>query len=146
VDYNSASDGKMVREKELNRGAKEGLKMKLIIDIDQDTLKNIQEYCEVQNTTPGILLENLFNQYLQEPKNIIDEIIRIEGNLDEFHKFNKFLVEYLNEAIYDIEESAKSDQAYETDEAMARVFKALARDHIDQAHILTNLYKVYKEK
>lgn len=120
--------------------------MKLIIDIDQDTLKNIQEYCEVQNTTPGILLENLFNQYLQEPKNVIDEILRIEGNLDEFHKFNKFLVEYLNEAIYDIEESAKSDQAYETDEAMARVFKALARDHIDQAHILTNLYKVYKEK
>jgi len=119
--------------------------MKLIIDINDNTLKNIQGYCQTQNIEISTLFENLFNKYVQEPADIIDQIYEKNGDLKDFQEFVKVLKSYLNEAIYDIEMLSSSPEAIEDDERMTRVFKALARDHIDQAHILTSLYKVYKD-
>lgn len=119
--------------------------MKIILDMDDEALKNMQGYCDVQNIEMSNLIEKLFNKYVQEPANTIDEVYSEKGNLKDLEGFQKILIEYMNEAIYDIESASKSDEAYETDERMVEVFKALSRDYLHESYILTGLYKVFKE-
>lgn len=119
--------------------------MKLILDLDEDVIKNMNGYCKQQNITLEILITNLFNRYVQEPADVIDGIYKRTGSLADLEKFTQLLREYMNEAILDIEESAKSEEAYDADEIMAKVFKVLARDLLDNAYLLTNLYKEYQE-
>ena len=121
------------------------IKIKLILDLDDDVVKNMQGYCDHHGINIEDIITSLFNNFIQEPAELIDGLHSEDGNLDKLNNFSKLLMEYLNEAIYDIEETAKSDEAYETDRPMANVFRALARDHINKPYILPQLYKVYKE-
>lgn len=117
--------------------------MKLILDIEEKTLNNMQGYCEQNKDNINELVERLFNKHIQDPANVIDEIVQNDG-MDKLSDFARLLTEYMSEATRDIEESAASSEAYNTDEAMSEVFKVLNRDHITKAILLTDLYKVYK--
>lgn len=120
--------------------------MKVIIDIDDNTFRNIEGYCKTHNVEIGSLITNLFNKYIQVPANVIDDLYAKQGNLNELNEFRRLLTKYLNDAIYDIEESAKSNEAYDTDKVMAKVFKVLNRDLADNAYILTTLFQAYQDK
>lgn len=119
--------------------------MKIIIDLDDAVAGSVMAYCDETGSTPSELFTNLFNKYMQQPFDILNEIM-VNGEDEEFIKFQKLLYEYFNEAIYDIESIAESSEAYETDKAIANVFKVLARDHLKHAYIITSLYKAYKER
>jgi|SRR5690625_1789770 len=118
--------------------------MKLILDLDQSTIENMQGYCSQNNISVNELIENLFNKYIQEPSNIIDDLAG-NSELNKLNEFAEMLTYYLNEAIYDIQESANSEESYKTDLPMVEVFKVLNRDHVQNAFILTSLYKVYED-
>lgn len=120
--------------------------MKLILDLDEQTMKNMQGYTTMHNITINELVTDLFNKYVQEPANVIDKIHAENGDLRELQSFRKLLMSYFNEAIYDIEESSRSDEAYDTDEAMAHVFRKLNRDHLENPYILTDLFMEYKKR
>lgn len=119
--------------------------MKLILDLNEQTVQNMQGYAQAHNITINELVETLFNKYAQEPATAIDKLHVENGNLNVLNEFSKLLMEYMNEAIFDIEESAVSDEAYETDNAMANVFRKLNRDYLNEAYILINLFKAFKE-
>lgn len=118
--------------------------MKLILDIDDKMMSEIMSFCEKNETTPSGLFSELFNTYIHEPSYYLNKLI-IEGKSRNFEEFTRLLLRYLNESIYDIEESANSEEAYETDKDMVRVFKVLTRDYINNPYLITNLYKVYIE-
>src|SRR5690625_4222055 len=119
--------------------------MKLILDLDENVIKNMQGYCDQQDMTINELIERLFTQYIQDPANIIDGVYERNGSLKPLEDFSEMMTHYLNEAIFDIEQSAKSDEAYKTDFPMIEVFKALNRDIIPTAFVLTTLYKAYED-
>lgn len=118
--------------------------MKLILDLDEETVKNMQGYCQQNNISINDLVTTLFNENIQKPAMIIDKIYERDGNIEKYNNFAKTLMNYLNEATYDLEESARSDEAYETDLPMSEVFKVLNRDIID-SRITALLYKTYEE-
>jgi len=119
-------------------------KVKVILDLEEGLAGSLMGYCQQKDLTPSQFITNLLNRYMQEPVDILHDIM-VNGEEKEFEEFQKSLREYLNEAIYDIEALSKSEEAYDTDKRMANVFKVLARDHLANAYLLTNLYKAYKE-
>lgn len=119
-------------------------KVKVILDLDEGLAGSLMGYCQQKDLTPSQFITNLLNRYMQEPVDILHDIM-VNGEEKEFENFQKLLREYLNEAIYDIEALSKSEEAYDTDKRMANVFKVLARDYLSQAYLITNLYKAYKE-
>lgn len=119
--------------------------VKVILDLEEGLAGSLMGYCQQKDLTPSEFITNLLNRYMQEPVDVLDSILK-NNEVEEFENFQKLLREYLNEAIYDIESIAESSEAYETDKAMVNVFKVLARDHLTNAYLLTNLYKAYKEE
>lgn len=113
--------------------------MKLILSLDDNVVKNLQGYAKTHDQRIEEVLESLFNQFIQKPSEKVEEI-----GLDELDNFRELLMHYLNEAIYDLESLAVSNEGVEDDERMAKVFRKLNRDHISNAHLLTDLYSVYK--
>jgi len=113
--------------------------LKLILDLDERTVQNIQGYATEKGINPSQIIETLFNSYIQEPAEAIEEY-----GLENIQKFEILITEYMNEAIYDIEELANSTEANEDDSKMANVFRKLNRDHLKNAALLTDLYKEYK--
>lgn len=120
--------------------------MRLILDLDDDIVENMQHYCETHDITVNELVTTMFETNVQAPAEVFDDLYREKGNIKEIESFMQLLTQYLNEATYDIEESAKTVEAYETDKDMARVFKSINRDIVKQASNLTRLYQVYKER
>ena len=117
--------------------------MRLILDIDEKTLENMQGYCEQNNIPLEKMITSLFNKHIQEPADVIDEL-HANGELDKLHEFARMLQHYLSEATYDIQESAASDESYDTDLPMADVFKVLNRDIAKKYDVLTELYNAYR--
>lgn len=118
--------------------------MKLILDLDDNVVENMQGYCEQGNIDINYLVEKLFNTYIQYPAEMIDELAN-NNELDEFYTFVGLVQVYLNRAIQDIEESANSDEAYDENGSVAHAFKILSRDYINSSHITTGMYKAFKE-
>lgn len=117
--------------------------MKLILDLDENTVKNMQGYCEQKKITLNELVETLFNRFVQEPADVFDKIYEKEGDLKKLEEFQELLVEYLNETIIDLEEVSKTDEAYETDLKMLEVFRALNREYIYDARVMSGLLKEF---
>lgn len=115
--------------------------MKMILNLDEQTVKDMQEYCDHHNITINKLITDLFVRYIKEPTATFFEI----DDDNEFWDFVLLLNNYLSEAIYDIKSLSESEEAFETDEAMAKVFERLSEKHIKQAYVVMDLFKVYKE-
>src|SRR5699024_10494732 len=117
--------------------------MKLILDIDEKTLENMQGYCEQNNIHLEKMITSLFNKNIQEPANVIDEL-HANGETDKLSKFARMLKHYLSEATYEIQGNAASDESYDTHLTMADVFKVLNRDIANKYDVLTELYNAYR--
>mgnify|MGYP001947207303 CR=1 FL=1 len=115
--------------------------VKMILDLNEQTIKDMQEYCDHHNITINKLITDLFVRYIKEPTATFFEI----HDDNEFWDFVLLLNNYLSEAIYDIKSLSESEEAFETDEAMAKVFERLSEKHIKQAYVIMDLFKVYKE-
>lgn len=113
--------------------------MKLILDLDEKTIENMQGYADTHGVTINEVVENLFNTYIQEPANIIDEY-----GLEEIRTFMTSLTSYLNETILDMESLIGTSEEYEDDKKMIEVFKVLNRDVIHQSSTTATLFKTYK--
>lgn len=112
--------------------------MRVILDIDDKIFEDMQGYASTHNTDVNIVLEDLFNTYIQEPANIIDEI-----GMDELNDFAHLLHEYLNESILDMKVLIGTSEEYEDDSAMIEVYKMLLQEHINSPRVITDLYKTF---
>lgn len=120
--------------------------MKLILDLDEETHNNLQGYAAQNNLSVNDVVADLFNKYVQDPASVIDEVHAKNGDLRELIAFKKVLMTYINEAIYDIQQSSESEEAFITDEDMMEVFKVLNRDIVNEPYVLTTLFKEYKKR
>jgi|SRR5699024_3258234 len=120
--------------------------MRIILDLDEKLIGNMQGYCDTHGIDVNELVTTMFNTYVQTPSEVFDDLYERDGNIKDIENFLELLSEYIKEATYDIEEDSKSDEAYETDEVMIQVFKALETDIIRQASNLVRLYEVYSEQ
>lgn len=116
--------------------------MKLILNIDDEVVKHMQEYSKFHNIELNKLLEGLFIRHIQLPTFYYHQL----ENKEDFNEFMKLLEHHLNEFANDLRALAKTEEAFETDEAMAKVFEELANRHIKQGFIITELYKTYRKE
>lgn len=115
--------------------------MRMILDLKDEVVKDMQDYCAHHNITVSQLIENMFEMYIKEPVIAFSEI----DDDKDFWNFTSLLENYLTEAMHDIKALSKSTMAFDTDEAMAKVFKRLIEKHIKQGFVILDLYKTYKE-
>jgi hypothetical protein len=108
--------------------------MQLILNLDAQTVSNMQNYAKLHNVSVDDLVTALFIEHAQEPMKLVGKIQREHGNLDELDEFGNKLNNYIAEA-----------SANEENKAMAEVLKQLNKVHISKLGVLTDLYKVYEE-
>lgn len=118
--------------------------MKLVLNLDENVIRNINGYCDHHKISADELVEDLFTKFVQEPADSINEFVE-NNELDDFYEFGEILKIYLYEVINSIQEDSESDEAYDTDKQMINVFKELVFNYIDNGHIATGLYKAFKE-
>lgn len=114
--------------------------MKLILDLDEKTIENIQGFAEAHGISINEVVMNLVKTHIQRPVDLIDQM-----GLENIQEFAKIITSYLNEATYDIQALIDSNEENQDDRAMAEVFKRLNQVHIIKGDIITDLYKVYKD-
>lgn len=117
--------------------------MKLILELDDKDVINMQGYCKRQGISVNELVTTLFNRYIQDPADVIDELAERNGNIDELLRFAKILTNYMNEAVLDIESLIGTEEEQDDDKVMANVFRKLNREHLSKADILIDLFKEY---
>lgn len=120
--------------------------MKLILDLSDELVQEMEVYARRKGITVNELVSNLFTEYIKKPHAHMKTFEMDEGGIENFQKFTQILTIYLNEAIYDIESLIGTEEEDPDDEAMAEVFRALNRDYLKQLDILTELYLVYYRK
>lgn len=120
--------------------------MKLILDLPNELVQEMQIYANKEKTTINELISSLFTEYIRKPRAHLKTFEMDEGGLNNFQQFTRVLTTYLNEATYNIESLIGTEEEDPDDEAMAEVFRALNRDFIKRADIITELYLVYYRK
>lgn len=115
--------------------------MRLILSLDDEIVKHMEDYCNYHNITLNELIEKLFTNYLYKPAIFIEELSEKERK--DFKEFTRLLQHYMEEAITDIQLLSNSPEYFDTDKPMAEVFRILLLEHLGDLHILTNLYKTY---
>ncbi|WP_164219421.1 DUF6364 family protein [Virgibacillus sp. YIM 98842] len=113
---------------------KKNEKKQLTLNLDEQTITNMQKYAKLHNVSVDDLVTALFIEHAQAPMETVGRIQKEQGNLDELDEFGKKLNKYLDEAA-----------ANEEDEKMAEVLNQLNKVHISKLEVLTDLYKVYEE-
>ena len=114
--------------------------MKIMLDLDESVITNMQGYAEQQQTSINELITTLFNRHVQKPATIIDE-----NNGKEINKFAVTLTSYLNESILDIEALVGTEEEHKSDREMVAVYQRLNQKHVVKADVLTDLFQVFKE-
>lgn len=100
----------------------------------------MQNYAQHANKSVDQVVESLFKDYIEKP------VEYMQTEKESVYAFSRLLTEYMKEAIYDLEDISKSDEAKKDDKDMTRVFRALNRDHLANSKLLTELHRVYKDK
>lgn len=118
------------------------LDMRLILDLDDKLVSDMQDYCEYHGITINHLIENLFNRFVREPAISFSEV----DEEKDFWDFVFLLENYLKEAKHDIEMLSKSSEAFDTDKAMAKVFERLIEKHLRYGFVILDLYETYKKE
>lgn len=114
--------------------------LKLILELEEDIIRDLHTYAELSNLTVNEAFENLFNIYIKKPVDIVEQ-----HGIDEIQRFLKLLTYYLNEVILDSESLIGTDEEFKDDKKMVEVFKVLNKDVVKDPSVLTALFKVYKE-
>ena len=117
--------------------------MKIILDLDDKMVKDLQNYTRLQDITISELVSKLFNKYVQDPANIVGKLQTEKVTIQELEDFSELITAYVNEATLDIESLVGSDKEQENDKAMVEVFRRLNSKHLAQAEILTDLFTLY---
>lgn len=117
--------------------------MKIILDMDDNVLKNIQDFCNFHHTKIEDLISNLFTKYIFQPSVIMEKLYKHKNDYSELYHFQKLFIQYINDAILDLESTLDSDVEYEEDKIMMEVFKRLGSKHIHDPYFMTDLFTVY---
>lgn len=118
--------------------------MKVIIDLSEQEIKDLNEIAQVNGETYSEILMPLFYNQFFNPATDLGNII-LNDKQEDFDNFRELLGYYLHEAIRDIEVSSKSEESYITDKAMVHVFRRLLHNHLDNIKITTDLYKTFRK-
>lgn len=120
--------------------------MKVILDIDEKDLKNMQGYCEIHQYDLGQLMSHLFNKYIQKPATIIDTLNEHNHNISPYFEFIRIFKYYLNETMEDIQSSIGTSEEYEDDKLMLEVFKRFNLEHTNDHYLIADLFTIYWDK
>lgn len=119
--------------------------MRVILNLTEQQVRDLNEIAETNNDTFEDILMLAFYKYIFDPSHKTGNIV-LSNKYKEYERFLGLLMYYFNEAVIDIKDSARSEEAYDTDVAMAKVFERIRDEHILQAMISTDLYEVFKEE
>lgn len=119
--------------------------MRVILNLTEQQVRDLNEIAETNNDTFEDILMLSFYKYIFDPSHKMGNIV-LNNKYKEYERFLGLLMYYFNEAVIDIKDSARSEEAYDTDVAMAKVFERIRDEHILQAMISTDLYEVFKEE
>ncbi|MEG0749012.1 MAG: hypothetical protein RR408_03080 [Carnobacterium sp.] len=111
----------------------------LLIEVNDDFLKEIKQITEAMNITPGEYLENLY----KNTQNLKDDL------LEDKEDFSTFVEEYhliLNELSRHQENLLASVKEIDDTLVTQRVFEELIRLCSDDISVLSKLYNKYKEQ
>lgn len=118
--------------------------MQLILNIDDELLKDMQFAAELKNKPLNEMVSELFATFIGDPQKTIHDAY--DNDSKGFELFNKLLFSYLTEAIEDVQESAGSSEAYASasDNRMIEVFKKLRDEILSHDHVVATLYEAFK--
>lgn len=119
--------------------------MRVILNLTEEQVRDLNEISSTNNESFEEILMRAFYKHTFEPSYQIGELI-LNNKYEEYSQFTKLLAYYLNEAVIDIKDSARSEEAYDTDVAMARVFERIRDEHILKPTLTVDLYHIFKEK
>ncbi|MEG0267773.1 MAG: hypothetical protein RR548_06495 [Carnobacterium sp.] len=111
----------------------------MLIEVNDDFLKEIKQITEAMNITPGEYLENLY----KNTQNLKDDL------LEDKEDFSTFVEEYhliLNELSRHQENLLASVKEIDDTLVTQRVFEELIRLCSDDISVLSKLYNKYKEQ
>ncbi|OFS61227.1 hypothetical protein [Nosocomiicoccus sp. HMSC09A07] len=118
--------------------------MKVILNLTDEQVKHLDTAHRETGQSYEKLLMDFFYNYGQKPAEIIDEL-HFNNELEQFYKFGGLLAHYLDESYKDLEEVAKTSEAYDTDKAMLKVMDRLINEHLQDARLMTDLYLEFKK-
>lgn len=117
--------------------------MKVILNLDEQTVKEMQDYAKEKNITINEVIETLFIKQIKEPAEVINQLYEHVGDVREIDCFREVLTSYMNETIEDIKMTIGTEEEYEDDVAIVHVFTRLNQEHLNNAAVLTDLFRVY---
>jgi len=112
--------------------------VRIILDLSEDTIRNLEGYAEIRGVSINDIVEKLFNICIQTPSDIIDKY-----GAEKVDRFGILLTKYLNETIWDMESMIGTSEENSDDRAMIEVFKELNRSSVMNSTVFTELLEVY---
>ncbi|WP_019165677.1 hypothetical protein [Staphylococcus delphini] len=114
--------------------------MKLIINIEDENYKYLNELAQQDNTT----VENIINDLIQTH---ITDVNESYNNVDkkELNEFAKVMQRYFHEDLESMYDVIGSDEELSTDKQMLNVYKKLFQDVALRNGIALELFKAYKK-
>ena len=103
--------------------------MQVILNIDDELLLDMQRHADIKDEDLNVMLSNMFIKYVAEPAKVISEEVS-KDDCKEFEDFQMFLFNFLTTTAH-------------KNIAMHKVLIRL-REHSQDMHIMTDLFKIYK--
>lgn len=105
--------------------------MQVILNIDDDVLRDMQMHADIKEEVLNVMLSNMFIKYVSEPGRVITEEAR-KDDCREFEDFQMRLYSFLTNTAYN-----------PNNIAIHKVLIKL-RELLTEMHIMTDLYNTYK--
>lgn len=121
------------------------MSVRVILNLTEQQVRDLNEIAGTNNDTFEDILMLAFYNYIFDPSYKLGNIV-LSNRYEEYKRFLGLLTYYFNEAVTDIKDSARSEEAYDTDVAMAKVFERIRDEHILQSMISADLFEVFKEE
>lgn len=118
--------------------------MKLILNVTEQQMRDLQDCSIGTNRTYEEILFGVFYENLHDPVMRLTEIMET-GNERDIEKFSELLDWYFLETIKDLSDVSKSSESFETDKAMINVFDRIRSDYLHNVKIATSLYDEFRK-
>ncbi|EGQ3391997.1 hypothetical protein KND94_001954 [Staphylococcus pseudintermedius] len=116
--------------------------MKVIVEIEENNYNNLISFSKLVDKNHAFLINKLISDHITKPYELRIHLSQHYSDKD-ILEFKSMLIEYFKEAIWDIKESAKSNEAYITDEAFEYVFRQLFEDIINSPDTVLKAFHSY---
>ena len=118
--------------------------MKLILNVSEQQIKDLQNASLGTNKSYEDILFGIFYENLHNPVERLTEIME-DGYEKDLDKFSQLLDWYLLESIKDLKDVSKTSESYDTDYVMIKIMDKIRSDYLHNVKMMTSLYDEFRK-